>query len=44
MRGLRKIVSSVFDSSGSEVFTQRDIESVHVDYYTDLFSPSGIDL
>ena len=36
-------LSSILDSDGNEVFTREEIESAHVRFYTDLFSPEAID-
>ena len=37
-------ISSVYDSSGSEVLSQSEIENAHVDFYTSLFSEEPIDV
>lgn len=36
-------VSSIYDSSGVEVFSQEEIEQAHVDFYSSLFSNEPID-
>ena len=42
-RADKNFVSSILDNSGREVFSRQDIERVHVNFYTDLFSPKVID-
>ena len=36
-------VKSILDFDGIEVFTREEIESAHVDFYTNLFSAEPID-
>jgi len=36
-------ISSIYDSSGVEVFSQEEIEQAHVDFYSSLFSNEPID-
>ena len=35
---------SIYNSSGTEVFLQKEIEQAHVDFYSSLFSEKPIDL
>lgn len=37
-------MSSIYDSSGAEVSSQKEIEQAHVDFYSSLFSEEPIDL
>lgn len=43
-RAQKSFMPSIYNSSGTEVFSQKEIEQAHVDFYSSLFSEEPIDL
>lgn len=43
-RAQKSFMPSIYNSLGTEVFSQKEIEQAHVDFYSSLFSEEPIDL